>query len=124
MFPGAEQTPQGSGRQQPSFSVPRLHRGVHRPAAAALRTLARGHGLGGWPGLGPAAAVAGLLLAAVGRGSSRSGFARLRGRLHLSVLIFLGLPSALASGWASRLHEQNRCSTEVFGTFGALVLLE
>ena len=62
-FPGAEQTPQGSSRQRPSFSVPRLCRGVHRPAAAALRTLARGHVLGGWPGLWPAAAVARLLLA-------------------------------------------------------------
>ena len=53
----------GSGRRRPSFSVPRLCRGVHRPAAAALRALARGHVLGGWPGLGPAAAVARLLLA-------------------------------------------------------------
>ena len=34
----AEQAPQGSGRQRPSFSVPRLRRGVHRPAAAALRS--------------------------------------------------------------------------------------
>jgi hypothetical protein len=41
-FPEAEQTPQGSGRQRPSFSVPRLRRGVHRPAAAALRSGAVG----------------------------------------------------------------------------------
>ena len=34
----APQTPQGSGRQRPSFSVPRLRRDVHRPAAAALRS--------------------------------------------------------------------------------------
>ena len=27
-----------SGRRRPSFSVPRLRRGVHRPAAAALRS--------------------------------------------------------------------------------------
>jgi hypothetical protein len=26
------------GRRRPSFSVPRLRRGVHRPAAAALRS--------------------------------------------------------------------------------------
>ena len=55
--------PQGFGRRRPSFNVPRLCRGVHRPAAAALRTLARGYVLGGWPGLWPAAAVARLLLA-------------------------------------------------------------
>ena len=39
---------QGSGRQRPSFSVPRLRRGVHRPAAAALRS---GAGVGRWAGL-------------------------------------------------------------------------
>jgi hypothetical protein len=56
--PRAEQAPQGSGRQGPSFSVPRLRRGVHRPAAAALRSGA-GVGVVGvaalprlrWPGL-------------------------------------------------------------------------
>jgi hypothetical protein len=39
------QTPQGSSRQRPSFSVPRLRRGVHRPAAAALCS---GVGMGWW----------------------------------------------------------------------------
>jgi len=54
----AEQPPQGSGRQRPSFSVPRLRRGVHRPAATALRA---GPGVvgGGLLGRAPAAAVAG-----------------------------------------------------------------
>jgi hypothetical protein len=33
-------TPQGSGRRRPSFNVPRLRRGVYRPAAAALRSRA------------------------------------------------------------------------------------
>ena len=61
--PGSAGTTNRSGRQRPSFSVPRLHRGVHRPAAAALRALARGQGLGGWPGLSPAAAVARRFLA-------------------------------------------------------------
>jgi len=51
----AEQPPQGSGLRRPSFSVPRLRRGVHRPAAAALRS---GAGVGmaalprlRWPGI-------------------------------------------------------------------------
>ncbi len=43
----AEQAPQGSGRRRPSFSVPRLRRGVHRPAAAALRSGA-GEGVQAW----------------------------------------------------------------------------
>jgi hypothetical protein len=47
--------PQGSGGQRPSFSVPRLRRGVHRPAAAALRS---GAGVVvGRQGFSPAAAV-------------------------------------------------------------------
>ena len=32
--------PQGFGRRRPSFSVPLLRRGLHRPAAAALRSRA------------------------------------------------------------------------------------
>ena len=116
--------PSGSDRRRPSFSVPRLCRGVHRPAAAALRTLARGHVLGGWPGLGPAAAVARRILAVAGRGSARSGLARLRGRLHILPLICRGLRLLLARGWASRLHEQNRCSTADLGATSVLVLLE
>ena len=65
-FPGAEQPPQGSGRQRPSFSVPRLRRGVHRPAAAALRS---GAGVGvGRHGGPPAAAVAGASSASMGLG--------------------------------------------------------
>lgn len=36
----ALQTPQGSGRQRSSFSVPRLRRGLQRPTAAALRSRA------------------------------------------------------------------------------------
>ena len=43
----AEQAPQGSGRRRPSFSLPRLGRGVHRPAAAALRSGA-GEGVQAW----------------------------------------------------------------------------
>ena len=122
--PRAEQTPQGSGRRRPFFSVPRLHRGVHRPAAAALRTLARGYGLVGWPGLGPAAAVARRILAVAGRGSARSGLARLRGRLHILPLICRGLRLLLARCWAGRLHEQNRYSTVDLGTISVFVLLE
>jgi len=41
------QTLQGSGRQRPSFSTPRLRRGVHRPAAAALRSGAGAMGVAG-----------------------------------------------------------------------------
>ena len=52
-------TPHGYGRQRPSFSVPRLGRGVHRPAAAALRSGAGDLGVAGratsprlrWPGI-------------------------------------------------------------------------
>ena len=116
--------PSGSDRRRPSFSVPRLCRGVHRPAAAALRTLARGYGVGGWPGLGPAAAVARRILAVAGRGSARSGLARLRGRLHLQGLICLGWPLVPARCWAGRLHEQNRCSTADPAGFSALVLVK
>ena len=73
------QAPQGSGRQRPSFSVPRLRRGVHRPAAAALRA---GPGVVGGGGLGrtPAAAVAGPSLALMGMGKASSVLARLRGQ--------------------------------------------
>ncbi len=53
----ALQTPQGSGRQRSSFSVPRLRRGVQRPTAAALRFGAGGGVVGKaalprlrWPG--------------------------------------------------------------------------
>ncbi|NBY59177.1 MAG: hypothetical protein EBQ52_03240 [Synechococcaceae bacterium LLD_019] len=53
----ALRAPQGSGRPRPSFSVPRLCRGVHRPAAAALRSEAGGVVVGivalprlRWPG--------------------------------------------------------------------------
>ena len=60
--PAAEQqAPLGYGRQRPSFSVPRLGRGVHRPAAAALRSGAGDVGVVGmaalprlrWPGIRP-----------------------------------------------------------------------
>ena len=48
--PAAEQqAPLGYGRQRPSFNVPRLCRGVHRPAAAALRSGAADVGVGAWP---------------------------------------------------------------------------
>lgn len=43
-----EQAPQGFGHRRPSFSVPRLRHGVHRPAAAALRS---GAGVGYEAGL-------------------------------------------------------------------------
>jgi hypothetical protein len=79
-FPGAEQPPQGSGRQRPSFSVPRLRRGVHRPAAAALRSGA-GVGVAGmaalprlrWPGGCPG----------MGSGDAPGFLARLRGWLGI-----------------------------------------
>jgi hypothetical protein len=58
----ALQTPQGSGRRRPTFSVPRLRRGVHRPAAAALRS---GAGVGWWAWL-------------LSRGCGGSAFARLK----------------------------------------------
>ena len=66
-------TPQASGRQRPSFSVPRLRRGVHRPAAA-LRSGA-GMGVAGmaalprlrWPGSCPVHG-AGVLPQASSRG--------------------------------------------------------
>ncbi|MCP9784161.1 hypothetical protein KBY83_12705 [Cyanobium sp. WKJ7-Wakatipu] len=56
-----EQSQQGYGRQRPSFSVPRLGRGLHRPAAAALRSGAGDVGVVGmaalprlrWPGIRP-----------------------------------------------------------------------
>ena len=54
----------------------------------------------------------------------RSGLALLRGRLHLLALIFLGLPSALARGWAGRLLRQNCCSRTDPAAFSAPVLLE
>ena len=63
---GKRQAPQGSGRQRPSFSVPRLRRGVHRPAAAALRSGSRCWG--GGQGSSPAAAVAGHSPALMGLG--------------------------------------------------------
>ena len=80
-FPGAEQPPQGSGRRWPSFSVPRLRRGVHRPAAAALRSGA-GVGVAGmaavprlrWPGSYPHR---------WGWGEAPSFLARLRGQLGI-----------------------------------------
>ena len=123
--PAAEQqAPLGYGRQRPSFTVPRLRRDVHRPAAAALRALAQGHGLGGWPGLWPAAAVARRILAAAGRGSARSGLARLRGRLHLQGLICLGWPLALAWRLGGQRHMQNRCTRTDYGAFSPLVLVE
>ncbi len=78
-FPGAEQAPQGFGRQRPSFSVPRLRRGVHRPAAAALRS---GACLGGGgQGRFPAAAVAEALPAGRGWGEAPGFLERLRGQL-------------------------------------------
>ncbi|MEY4354554.1 MAG: hypothetical protein RLZZ609_2795 [Cyanobacteriota bacterium] len=80
-FPGAEQAPQGSGRQRPSFSVPRLRRGVHRPAAAALRS---GAGVGvGVHGGRPAAAVAEPPPVGRGWGEAPGFLARLRGRLGI-----------------------------------------
>ena len=116
--------PSGSDRRRPSFSVPRLCRGVHRPAAAALRTLARGHVLGGWPGLGPAAAVAWFLLAASWP-ECRPVWPRAAARAVTSICcIYMGLPLALAWCWAGRLHEQNRCSTADLGAISALVLVE
>jgi hypothetical protein len=72
-FPGAE--------QRPSFSVPRLRRGVHRPAAAALRS---GAGVGvGRHGYSPAAAVPGKLPRARGWGDASDFLARLRGQLGI-----------------------------------------
>ena len=55
----------------------------------------------GWvvgPVCGPRLRWRGFSWLAVGRGSARSGLARLRGRLHFLALIFLGLPLVLASG--------------------------
>ena len=53
-----------SGRRRPSFSVPRLRRGVHRPAAAALRSGPVMGGRAGWlsRGCGGAAHPAGRCL--------------------------------------------------------------
>jgi len=68
-------------RQRPSFSVPRLRRGVHRPAAAALRS---GAGVGvGRHGYSPAAAVPGKLPRARGWGDASDFLARLRGKLGI-----------------------------------------
>ena len=86
-----------------------------------------------WPGAmcwvvgpvwGPRLRWRGASRSAVGRGSARSGLARLRGRLHLSALICLGLPSALASGLGRPAPSVNRCSTVDLGAISALVLLE
>jgi len=78
----APQTPQGSGRQRPSFSVPRLRRGVHRPAAAALRSGA-GVVVGVGQSCSPAAAVAGPSHALMGKRKAPGFLARLRGQLGI-----------------------------------------
>ena len=63
------------------LSVPRLCRGVHRPAAAALRS---GAGVGvGRHGYSPAAAVPGKLPRARGWGDASDFLARLRGQLGI-----------------------------------------
>ena len=68
-------------RQRPSFNVPRLRRGVYRPAAAALRS---GAGVGvGRHGYSPAAAVPGKLPRARGWGDASDFLARLRGQLGI-----------------------------------------
>ena len=78
----------------------------------------------GWPGLWPAAAVAGCLSVGRWSGVARFGLARLRGRLHLRGLICLGWSLALAWRLGGQRHLQNRCTGKDSGAFGALVLVE
>jgi hypothetical protein len=73
----ALQTPQGSGRQRLSFSVSRLRRGMHRPAAAALR-LGACYGVIGIAAL-PRLRWFGVLLQVAGLGEGSAFLARLRG---------------------------------------------
>ncbi len=80
-FLGAEQAPQNSGRQRPSFSVPRLRRGVHRPAAAALRSGA-GVGVAGRAAF-PRLRWQKRCQPAGGWGEAQSFLARLRGQLGI-----------------------------------------
>ncbi len=81
----------------------------------------------GWvvgPVWGPRLRWRGASRLAGGRGSARSGLARLRGRLLILALIRRGLRLLLARGWAGRLHEQNHCSRTDLAGFSAFVLLE
>ena len=83
--PAAEQqAPLGYGRQRPSFTVPRLCRGVHRPAAAALRSGAADVGVVGMAAL-PRLRWLGGPLPVAGWGEAPGFLARLRG--HWSFLI-------------------------------------
>jgi hypothetical protein len=86
--PAAEQqAPLGYGRQRPSFNVPRLCRGVHRPAAAALCSGAADVGVRGVATFPRLRWLGGQL--PVGRWCEAPGFlARLRG--HWSFLIGSG----------------------------------
>ena len=82
--PAAEQqAPLGYGRQRPSFNVPRLCRGVHRPAAAALRSGAGGVGVVGMAALPRLRWLRGQPPVG-GWGEAPASLARLRG--HWSIL--------------------------------------
>ncbi len=115
----AEQAPQGSGRQRPSFSLPRLRRGVHRPAAAAsapgpvcgvagMAALPRLR----WPGSCPVhgAGVMPRFPRAAARPARHSGmylqglFICLQGRQRMALLCVDPLPRSGSAGPVVRLH--------------------
>ena len=114
-----QQAPKGSGRWQPSFSVPRLRRGVHRPAAAALRSGA-GVGVVGmaalpwlrWPGSCPVhgAGVLPRLPRAAARLAGPPGlnllrlFICLQARQRMARLCIDPLPRSGSAGLAVRLY--------------------
>ena len=84
-------------------------------------------GVRGWvvgPVWGPRLRWRGFCWLPVGRGSARSGLARMRGRLHILALICRGLRLLLARCWAGRRYEQKHCSKTNLGAISALVLLE